>query len=211
MIARFHQAGNRADTLWVIADTSQNLTGLLHRWRDGDKEAGNQLMAVLYPDLRRLAAHYLRQERPGITLQPTVLVHELYLKLFSGEPIQWQDRAHFVALAAQQLRRLVIDSARMRHAEKRGGDRVRVPLSDADAAVLSNEDLLALDQELNKLEALHARCGRVVELRFFGGLREDEIAEALGISVATVKRDWEFARAWLLSRLGATPSRKSLG
>ena len=187
----------------IIGDTSRNLTGLLHRWRDGDKEAGNQLMAALYPNLRRLAAHYLRQERPGNTLQPTALVHELYLKLFSGEPIQWQDRAHFLALAAQQLRRVIIDNARMRRAEKRGGHRVRVPLSEANAAVPTNEDLLALDQELNKLEALHARSGRVVELRFFGGLREEEIAEVLGISVATVKRDWEFARAWLFSRLGA--------
>jgi RNA polymerase sigma-70 factor, ECF subfamily len=176
---------------------------LLHRWRDGDQEAGNQIMSVLYPDLRRLAAHYLRNERPGNTLQPTALVHELYLKLFSGEPIEWQDRAHFVALAAQQLRRLVIDNVRMRDAEKRGGDRVRVPFFEADAGVPANEDLLALDQELNKLQALHARCGRVVELRFFGGLREDEIAEALGVSVATVKRDWQFARAWLLSRLGS--------
>jgi RNA polymerase sigma factor (TIGR02999 family) len=185
----------------IIGDTSRNLTVLLHRWRDGDKEAGNQLMAALYPNLRRLAAHYLRQERPENTLQPTALVHELYLKLFSGEPIQWQDRAHFVALAAQQLRRLIIDNARMRRAQKRGGHRVRVPLSEANAAVRTNEDLLALEQELTKLEALHARSGRVVELRFFGGLREEEIAEVLGISVATVKRDWEFARAWLLSRL----------
>jgi RNA polymerase sigma-70 factor, ECF subfamily len=175
---------------------------LLHRWRDGDKDTGNQLIALLYPDLRRLAAHYLRQERPGQTLQPTALVHELYLRLSSGEPIQWQDRAHFLALAAQQLRRLIIDNARMRHAQKRGGERVRVPLPESAAAVPVSEDLLALDQELNKLEGLHARSSRVVELRFFGGLREDEIAEALGISVATVKRDWEFARAWLLSRLG---------
>jgi RNA polymerase sigma factor (TIGR02999 family) len=162
-------------------------------------------MSILYPDLRRLAAHYLRQERPGNTLQPTAPVHELYVKLFAGEPIQWQDRTHFIALAAHQLRRLIIDNARMRHAEKRGGDRVQVPLTVADAAAVpADENLLALDQELNKLEALHARCSRVVELRFFGGLREDEIAEALGISIATVKRDWEFARAWLLSRLGAS-------
>jgi RNA polymerase sigma factor (TIGR02999 family) len=178
---------------------------LLHRWRDGDREAGNQLMTAVYPDLRRLAAHYLRHERPGQTLQPTALVHELYLRLFSGEPIEWRDRAHFLALAAQQLRRLVIDNARERHAEKRGGDRVQIPLSEANAAVPANEDLLALDQELDKLEALHARPARVVELRFFAGLREDEIAEALGVSLVTVKRDWKFARAWLLSRLGAAP------
>jgi RNA polymerase sigma factor (TIGR02999 family) len=166
-------------------------------------------MAVLYPDFRRLAAHCLRQQRPGNTMQPAALVHELYLKLFSGEPINWQDRAHFVALAAQQLRRLIIDNARRRHSEKRGGDRVKVPLSEVDAVLPTSEDLLALDQELDKLEALRARSGRVVELRFFGGLREEEIAEALGISVATVKRDWEFARAWLLSRLasGAGPGR----
>jgi RNA polymerase sigma factor (TIGR02999 family) len=184
-------------------DPSQNLTALLHRWRDGDKEAGNQLMTAVYPDLRRLAAHYLRHERPGQTLQPTALVHALYLRLFSGEPIEWRDRAHFLALAAQQLRRLVIDNAREHHADKRGGDRVKVPLSEAGAAVPADEDLLALDLELSKLEALHARSARVVELRFFAGLREDEIAEALGISIVTVKRDWKFARAWLLSRLGA--------
>ena len=162
---------------------------MLHRWRDGDQEAGNQLMSAVYPDLRRLAAHYLRQERPGNVLQPTALVHELYLRLFSGEPLKWQDRAHFLALAAKQLRRLAVDDARMRHAEKRGGDRVQVPLSEAAAAVSANEDVLALDQELDKLAALHARSARVVELRFFAGLREDEIAEALAISVATVKRD----------------------
>jgi RNA polymerase sigma-70 factor (ECF subfamily) len=184
-------------------DPAQNLTTLLHRWRDGDREAGNQLMTAVYPDLRRLAAHYLRHERPGHTLQPTALVHELYLRLFSGEPVECRDRAHFLALAAQQLRRLVIDNAREHHAEKRGGDRIQVPLSEAGAAVADSEDLLALDQELNKLEALHTRSARVVELRFFAGLREDEIAESLGISVATVKRDWEFARAWLISRLGA--------
>jgi RNA polymerase sigma-70 factor (ECF subfamily) len=184
-------------------DRPENLTALLHRWRDGDQEAGNELMSAVYPDLRRLAAHYLRQERPGHMLQPTALVHELYLRLFSGEPLKWQDRAHFLALAARQLRRLAIDDARMRHAEKRGGDRVQVPLSQAAAAAPASEDLLALDQELDKLAALHERSARVVELRFFAGLREDEIAEALAISVATVKRDWEFARAWLLSRLGA--------
>jgi RNA polymerase sigma factor (TIGR02999 family) len=198
------EAASVTRTMDAVGDTTPNPTGLLHRWRDGDKDAGNQLIALLYPDLRRLAAHYLRQERPGQTLQPTGLVHELYLRLFSGEPVRWQDRAHFLALAAQQFRHLIIDNARMRHAQKRGGERVRVPLPESAAAIPASDDLLALDQELNKLEGLHARSSRVVELRFFGGLREDEIAEALGISVATVKRDWEFARAWLLSRLGAS-------
>lgn len=178
------------------------LRTLLSRWREGDRDAGNQLMAAVYPDLRRLAAHYLRNEPPGHTLQATALVHELYLHLFSGEPPQLQDRAHFFALVARQLRHLTIDHARMRQAAKRGGHHVEVPLSESDIAVARDENLFALDRELTNLEELDRRSAQVVELRFFGGLREDEIAEALGVSVATVKRDWEFARAWLLGRLG---------
>jgi RNA polymerase sigma-70 factor (ECF subfamily) len=185
-----------------IVRPPQELTTLLTRWREGDREAGNQFVAAVYPDLRRLAAHYLRDERLGQTLQPTALVHELYLRLFSGEPLSLQDRAHFFAVAAQQLRRLIIDHSRMRGADKRGGAQVRVPLSVANAVAASDEDLLALDEELVELEKLDSRSATVVELRFFGGLREDEIATALAISVATFKRVWEFARSWLLKRLG---------
>lgn len=180
------------------------LKTLLSRWREGDREAGNQLIAVVYHDLRRLAAQYLRNEVPGQTLQATALVHELYVQLFSGEPPQLQDRAHFFALAARQLRHMLIDRARMRQADKRGGRNARVSLSEANAALAHDEDLVELDRELTKLEELEPRCAQVVELRFFGGLREGEIAATLGISVTTVKRDWEFARAWLLKRLDRT-------
>jgi len=185
----------------------RDLTTLLMRWREGDREAGNALVAAVYPDLRRLAAYYLRDEPPGQTLQPTGLVHELYLRLFSGEPLSLRDRAHFFAVAAKQMRHLIIDHARARRADKRGGAQVRVPLSAAEAIPAGDDDLLALDDELAELEKLDGRSASVVELRFFGGLKEDEIAAALAISVATVKRDWEFARAWLLRRLGARKPR----
>ena len=184
-----------------VSRPAHDLTALLTLWREGDREAGNQFVAAVYPDLRRLAAHYLRDERPGQTLQPTALVHELYLRLFSGEPLSLQDRAHFFAVAARQLRHLIIDHARARRADKRGGAQVRVPLSAAESVAANGEDLLALDDALCKLEKLDGRAASVVELRFFGGLKEDEIASALAISVATAKRDWEFARAWLLRHL----------
>ena len=176
------------------------LKTLLSRWREGDREAGNQLIAAVYPDLRRLAAHYLRNEAPGHTMQATALVHELYLHLFSEEAPQVRDRAHFFALVARQLRHIIVDHARARRSEKRGGVKPS-SLSDLDVPLIRDEDLMELDCELANLEELDPRSARVVELRFFGGLRESEISEAMGISVATVKRDWEFARAWLLKQL----------
>jgi len=177
-----------------------DLRTLLARWSEGDREAGNQLVAAVYPDLRRLAAHYLRDEAPGQTLQPTALVNELYLRLFSGDAPEVRDRAHFFALIARQLRHIVIDHARKRNAEKRGRG-AKVPLDYLDFPFVPDEDLLALDFELAELEKLDARAARVVELRFFSGLHDAEIAQVLGISVATVKRDWEFARAWLFRRM----------
>lgn len=175
---------------------------MLADWRNGNQHAGEQLFASAYQELRRLAAWHLRQERPGHTLQPTALVHELYVKLFGSESVDWQDRAHFFAVAAQQMRRLLIDYARARRAGKREGQRVRVSLSEIEGlAVSHDEDLLALDEALSRLDTLDPRATRVVELRFFGGFDEKEASAVLGVSVATVKRDWAFARAWLIKEL----------
>jgi RNA polymerase sigma factor (TIGR02999 family) len=161
-----------------------------------------------YQRLRRLAAAQLRGERRGHTLQATALVHELYLRLFAGgPPPAWDDRSHFLATAARQCRRIVIDHARRRNARKRGGPAAHDADADPDAqpAAAPSERLLGLDEALGELERLEPRAASVVELRYFGGLTEAEIAEALGLSVATVKRDWTFARSWLQVRLDAVP------
>lgn len=178
------------------------ITGLLRSWRAGDAAAGQELMVRAYQDLRRLAAAQLRGERPGHTLQATALVHELYLRLFAGDPPSWEDRAHFLATAARQLRHLVIDHARRRNARKRGGPHARVDVDLLGLAGLPlDARVLDLDEALLALEQLEPRAASVVELRFFGGLDEKEIAAAVGISVATVKRDWTFARSWLQVRM----------
>lgn len=184
-----------------IPDSDQ-VSALLVNWRDGDQEAGNRLFSTVYSELRKLAAHYLRQERPDHTLQPTALVHEMYLRLFASGPVNWQNRAHFFAVAAQQLRRILVNHARDRQAAKRGGKQVKLTLTEVNGiAQPCNEDLLLVDEALRHLEELDPRSAQVVELRFFGGLTEAEAAEALGTSLATVKRDWEFARAWLITHL----------
>lgn len=178
------------------------VTALLADWRCGDEEAGKQLMTATYDHLRRLAAHYLHHEGSDHTLQATELVSELYLKLFSSKPVEWQDRAHFFAVAARQLRRILIDHARARRAEKRGGNGVKVSLTVvAELAQPVEIDVLQLDETLRQLEGLDPRAAAGVELRFFAGLKETEIAEVLGISLATLHRDWKFSRAWLISRL----------
>jgi RNA polymerase sigma factor (TIGR02999 family) len=183
---------------------SGTFTGWLLEWRKGSREAGDRLFAAAYQELRRLAAWHFQKEQPGHPLQPTALVNELYIKLFSGETVEWQNRAHFFAVAAQQLRRLLIDQARARMAEKRGAGGVHVTLDEASGlAAPRQEDLIELDEALRRLEELDARCARVVELRFFAGLTEKEAAEVLDISVATLKRDWDFARAWLITQFGS--------
>ena len=177
-------------------------TQALADWRNGDQDARNRLFAAAYQELRRLAAWQLQRERPGHTLQATALVNELYLKMFGGEPVDWQDRAHFFAVAAQQMRRLLVDYARAGLAEKRGGGRAKLSLTEVKGlAAPSEEALLDLDAALTRLETLDPRAARIVELRYFGGATEQETAEAAGVSVATVKRDWEFARTWLISQL----------
>ena len=179
------------------------ITQWLARWRGGDTDARDRLFAVVHPELRHLAARLLRRERPDHTLEPNAVVNELYLRLIGSQPISYQDRAHFLAIAAQTMRRVLIDHARARIANKRGGALQRVPLSDAGGGVaaISSEQLIDLDAELAALASADPRAARVVELRFFGGLREEDVAEVLSVSVITVKRDWKAARAWLGARL----------
>lgn len=173
----------------------------------GGRQPVDELLPVVYDELRRLAAAYLRRERPGQTLQPTALVHEAYLRLRKDRPERWQNRAHFCAIAAHSMRQILIERARARHALKRGGVQPRVTLDEA--LVAGGElsvDLLALDHALDQLAALDATQARIVELRYFGGLTIEETAAALDSSPATVKRHWTVARAWLARALAGAPS-----
>ena len=179
-------------------------TALLLAWGRGESHALDRLLPLVDTELRRLAHRYMKRERPGHTLQATALVNEAYLRLVEVKRVQWQSRAHFFAMAARMMRRILVDHARARNNSKRGGDVPRVSLDEA--LVVSSEpeqDLLGLDDALRRLEAVHPRKGQVVELRFFGGLSVEETAEALQISTDTVKRDWRFAKLWLLRELGA--------
>jgi RNA polymerase sigma factor (TIGR02999 family) len=170
-----------------------DVTRTFLRWRQGDESALNALLPLVYDEMRRLAGSYLRNEGSGHTLQPTALAHEAYIRLLDQRQVSWQNRAHFMGLAAQAMRRILVDHARRRDAQKRGGGAVRVTLEDADAA----GEALASALPLDRLAKLDERQARVVELRFFTGLSIEETGEALGVSPATVKRDWTLARAWL--------------
>jgi RNA polymerase sigma factor (TIGR02999 family) len=185
--------------------TDHNFTELIAAMRRGDSGAEAQLAAAMYPELRRLARRCLASERDGHTLQTTELVHEAWLRLFGSARISVADRAHLFALMATQMRRVLVDYARRRNAAKGPGSGVRVAL-DAAGGISGrlDEDVLAVDQALTALKEIDERASRVVELRFFAGLLEEETALALGISVATLKRDWTFARAWLYDRLNTT-------
>ena len=169
----------------------------------GDAPNLDALMPAVYAELRRLAAHYLKGERPGQTLQPTALVNEAYLKLLKDRPERWQNRAHFCAIAAHAMRQILIERARARDALKRGGGQPRVTFDEGLPAVAPDRpvDLIALDNALERLAALDAGQAKIVELRYFGGLSIEETAEAMGISPATVKRHWTMARAWLAREL----------
>jgi RNA polymerase sigma-70 factor, ECF subfamily len=188
---------------------SEQITAWLTNWREGDAKALEKLFAVVYPELRRIAVRFLQIERQNHTLEPAALVNELCLRLIGSKPINFKDRAHFFAVGAQTMRRILIDYARARIAEKRGGEQQRLTLSAVEGwnPVAHTEDAIALDEVLSKLEKADPRAARVVELRFFGGLQENEIAEVLNVSVITVKRDWKVARAWLLARLQLRPDR----
>ena len=179
-----------------------SISGLVAQARHGDAVASAALIHTVYPELRRLARHYLAGERREHTLQTSDLVHEAWLRLFSTADVSVHDRTHLIALMATQMRRALVDYARHRNAAKGPGAGIRVSLGPAhEIGIRPDEDVLALDEALQALEAVDARAVRVVEMRFFGGLAETEAAEALGVSVATLKRDWAFARAWLYDRL----------
>ena len=181
----------------------KNVTGLLRRWREGDGQALEELMPLVYGELRRLAARYLRLERSDHTLQPTALVHEAYLRLVGQKNVAWQNRAHFFGLAAQLMRRILVDHARRRAAVKRDAAPTRIALEPPAPGQEADREpeILALHEALTGLERLDARQAQIVELRFFGGLSVEETAEAAGVSTATVKREWRTARAWLRREL----------
>jgi RNA polymerase sigma factor (TIGR02999 family) len=181
---------------------SDSVTELLIAWNRGEQAALDQLMPLVFDELRSLAGIYLNRERPGHTLQPTALVHEVYLRLVDQERVSWQNRAHFFGMTARMMRRLLVNHAEARRAQKRGGEAYKVSLDEALLPGAAPEiDILAIDMALRDLEKLDARQGQVVEMRFFSGLSIAETAEALQISPATVKRDWGTAKVWLRRKM----------
>jgi RNA polymerase sigma factor (TIGR02999 family) len=178
------------------------VTAMLLDWSKGDREALSRLMPMVYDELRRIARRYLRREREGHTLQTTALVHEAYFRLIDQQRVSWQNRSHFFGIAAQMMRRILVDYARGQQAEKRGGEVAKLSLDEAiEIADQREVDLIALDDALDALAQLDEQQSRIVELRFFGGLTVEETAEVVGASPATVKRDWSMAKAWLLREL----------
>jgi RNA polymerase sigma factor (TIGR02999 family) len=189
----------------VHSGSSEQVTSLLLRWRSGDKAALDALMPLVYSELRRLAHHYLQQERTDHTLQSTALVHEAYARLIGQSLPEWQNRAHFFGVAAQIMRQILVDYARQRRAVKRGGELCKLTLENAESESQRTEvDIVALDDALRDLAKIHAQQSRVVELRFFAGLSIEDTSEVLGISPSTVKRDWNTARVWLYRELDRT-------
>lgn len=178
-----------------------DVTRLLRAWRGGDPAALERLTPLVYDEMRRRARHYLRGERANHTLTPTALVHEVYMRMLNIAQVDWHDRAHFLALAARHMRRILVDSARAHRYQKRGGGAVRVTFAEDLAVSDRGPDLIALDDALDMLAQHDERKVRVVELRYFGGLSNEEIAEALGISTDTVTRDWNMAKLWLRREL----------
>lgn len=186
----------------MASPASGTVTQLLVNWSNGDQQAVEALMPLVYGELRRLAAAYLRRERPDHTLQSTALVHEAFMRLVDQRDVHWKSRAHFYGIAAQMIRRILVDHARSQHAGKRGSGAIKLALDEAHALSVPQElDLLRLDDALNQLAALDERQSRVVELRFFTGLSVEETAEVMNISPATVKREWSSARAWLFREM----------
>ena len=182
----------------MAAPGEHDITRLLLAWSEGDDDALGKLAPLVEAELQRLARHYLRGERPGHTLQPTALVNEAYLRLLDWRKVSWQNRAHFMGIAANMMRRILVDHARRHRFQKRGGDAVKISLDATQLGASERDpDLLALDEALTRLAELDRRKSQVVELRFFGGLSVEEAAEFLKISPRTVKREWSLAQAWL--------------
>jgi RNA polymerase sigma-70 factor, ECF subfamily len=180
-----------------MSSSSTNVTQILLDWRSGNEEALKQLMPMVYDELRRLASHYMRSERPGHTLQATALVNEAYIRLVDMK-VSWQDRAHFFAVAARLMRRLLVDHARSHHRAKREGDAAKISIDDAiEVSSSPASNVLAVDEALTRLAEFDQRKSEILELRYFGGLSNEEIAEALGVSRATVQRDLRLVKAWL--------------
>ena len=189
-------------------DSPKEITRLLVAWGDGDQSALEELAPLVHSELHRLAHHYMGRERPGHTLQTSALVNEAYIRLIDWKNVRWQNRAHFFAVSAQLMRRILVDFARERHYLKRGGGALRVSLDEAAAfPVERNTDLVALDEALMLLAEVDRRKGQVVEMRFFGGLSVKEVAEVLKVSEETVMRDWRLAKVWLLRELARETER----
>jgi RNA polymerase sigma factor (TIGR02999 family) len=183
-------------------EKTENLTLLLTQMQQGDDSAGAKAIALVYSELHRIASRELRGERPGHLLQTTALIHEAYTRLIGSSGLEIQNRGHFFAVASQQMRRVLVDYARANNAQKRGGGAAKVSLEQVQAGIDPRSiDLVALDESLHALESVDPRAAQVVELRFFGGYSDQEISQAIGVSVATVRRDWEFARSWLFDRM----------
>ena len=187
----------------MSANRTEEISLILKSWNDGNRQSADELMAAVYEELHRIAAQYLRRERSDHTLQPTALVHEAYLKIVDISDIAWQDCAHFFAVASNVMRRILVDYARARETEKRGGEFQRIALEDAISfsGDKSDVDLLALDEALKQLATFDEQQSRIVEMRFFGGLTIEETAEVLSISPATVKREWTMAKSWLYRKM----------
>jgi RNA polymerase sigma factor (TIGR02999 family) len=185
-----------------MASDSDNVTKLLVDWGEGDQQALEELLPLIYKELRHLAHNFLYRERSGHTLQTTALVHEAYLKLIDQRDARWQNRAHFFAIAAQAMRRILIDSARKHAADKRGGPQEKISLDEApDISAEPHLEFLALDEALTELAEIDPIQSKIIELRYFGGLTIEETSEVMKSSPATVKREWAMARAWLYERL----------
>jgi RNA polymerase sigma factor (TIGR02999 family) len=185
---------------------SEGVTRLFNEWQNGDQQALDSLIPLVYQELRTIAGRYLSRESSGHTLQSTALVHEAYFKLIGQRRVRWQNRAHFFGIAAQMMRRILIDHARHQSRDKRGGPAPTLSLDDAvaTAGMETDVDLLALDEALTSLARIDPRGARIIELRFFSGLTLEETAEVVGISAGTVKRDWSAARAWLYREMRQT-------
>lgn len=183
-------------------ELQHDVTEILHDWSGGDANAPDRLMPFVYDELRRLARAFLARERDSHTLQPTALVHEAYVRLVDQTRVDWQNRAHFYGIASRMMRRVLIDHARAHAREKRGGAAIHLSLDDVQVPLEQRaSDFVALDEALEKLEQFDERKCRVVEMRFFGGLKDEEIAEVLGVTTRTVLRDWKKARLWLYREL----------